>query len=67
MEQKILLLGNPSLYQVASPVTEDDMKNLPQIVQDLHDTLMAFRKNMVLDVPLQPLKSGYKNEFCICT
>ena len=44
MEQKILRLGNPALYQIASPVTGDDLKHLPQIIEDLHDTLMAFRK-----------------------
>ncbi|WP_312044924.1 peptide deformylase [Anaerotignum sp.] len=44
MEQKILLLGNPALYQVSTPVTEEDYANLPKIVEDLHDTLVAFRK-----------------------
>lgn len=44
MEQKILLLGNPALYQVSTPVTKEDYLNLPKIVEDLHDTLMAFRK-----------------------
>ena len=44
MEQKILLLGNPVLYQTASPILEEDFKDLPQIVRDLHDTLLAFRK-----------------------
>ncbi|KXL53533.1 peptide deformylase [Anaerotignum neopropionicum] len=44
MEQKILLLGNPALYQVSSAVGEDDYSGLPKIIEDLHDTLMAFRK-----------------------
>lgn len=44
MEQKVLLLGNPLLYQISSPVTEDDFIALPKIIEDLHDTLMAFRK-----------------------
>lgn len=44
MEQKILLLGNPALYQVSSPVTEEDYTALPEIIKDLHDTLVAFRK-----------------------
>lgn len=44
MEQPILRLGNPALYQIASPVIAQDFKNLPQIMEDLHDTLVAFRK-----------------------
>lgn len=44
MEQKILLLGNPVLYQVSTAVTEEDYPKLPKIVEDLHDTLVAFRK-----------------------
>lgn len=44
MEQKILLLGDPALYQASLPVTEADDSALPKIVQDLHDTLMAFKK-----------------------
>ncbi len=44
MEQKILLLGNPALYQVSTAITEKDFSTLPKIVEDLHDTLMAFRK-----------------------
>ena len=34
MERTILLLGDPALYEVSEPVT----------VEDLHDTLMAFRR-----------------------
>lgn len=44
MEQKVLLLGNPALYEVSSPVTKEDYASLSEIVEDLHDTLMAFRK-----------------------
>lgn len=44
MERKILLLGNPALYQISPPVTEEDWDELPKIIEDLHDTLMAFRK-----------------------
>lgn len=44
MERKILLLGNPALYETSRPVTDADWKDLPAIVADLHDTLLAFRK-----------------------
>ncbi|MCH4187792.1 MAG: peptide deformylase [Megasphaera sp.] len=44
MEQKILLLGNPVLYEVSTPVAKSDIPQLVPVIQDLHDTLMAFRK-----------------------
>ena len=42
--REILLLGNPKLYEVSEAVKEDDLKNLPPVVADLHDTLLEFRK-----------------------
>lgn len=42
--REILLLGNPRLYEVSEPVTEDDLKHLHPVVADLHDTLLEFRK-----------------------
>lgn len=44
MVREILLLGNPGLYQVSSPVEREEIGTLKAVVQDLHDTLMAFRK-----------------------
>lgn len=40
----ILLLGNPNLYEVCSPVKQDELLEMGAVVDDLHDTLMAFRK-----------------------
>jgi len=40
----ILLLGNPRLYEVSAVVGDDDLKDLPAVVADLHDTLLEFRK-----------------------
>jgi peptide deformylase len=40
----ILLLGNPRLYEVSGPVQEKDLKDLPAVVSDLHDTLLEFRR-----------------------
>jgi len=42
--KEILLLGNPRLYEVSEVVREDELKDLPDVVADLHDTLLAFRK-----------------------
>ena len=43
MKKEILLLGNPKLYEKSAPVTEAELTNLAPVIEDLHDTLMAFR------------------------
>jgi len=42
--REILLLGNPKLYEVSEAVKEGDLKNLPAVISDLHDTLLEFRR-----------------------
>ncbi len=42
--REILQLGNPQLYKTSGVVTASDLDNMPQIVQDLHDTMMDFRR-----------------------
>jgi peptide deformylase len=39
----ILLLGNPDLYRGSVPVAPGEMGTVPDLVTDLHDTMMAFR------------------------
>jgi peptide deformylase len=41
--REILLLGNPKLYEVSEAVQEAELKDLPSLVADLHDTLLEFR------------------------
>ena len=41
---EILQLGNPQLYRKSEDVTPSDLDRLPQIIKDLHDTMMDFRK-----------------------
>jgi len=41
--REILLLGNPILYEVCSPVSEAELPALRQDIADLRDTLLAFR------------------------
>ena len=41
----ILLLGDPLLYAVATKVPHEELEDLKQVVQDLHDTLLDFRKH----------------------
>ncbi len=43
MVREILLLGNPELYRVSSPVIKEEVSFIKETVNDLHDTLMDFR------------------------
>jgi peptide deformylase len=40
----ILLLGNPRLYEISEAVRQGELHVLRNVVTDLHDTLMDFRK-----------------------
>ena len=40
----ILLLGHPKLYAVCAAVRQDEVASLRPVVQDMHDTLMDFRR-----------------------
>jgi peptide deformylase len=42
--KEILLLGNPKLYEVSAAVRKEELETLKSVVQDLHDTMMDFRK-----------------------
>lgn len=42
--REILLLGNENLYKVCSEVSQNEIDKAKQVVQDLHDTIMEFRK-----------------------
>lgn len=42
--KEILLLGNPKLYTVSSVVEKTELNSIKTIVDDLHDTLIDFRK-----------------------
>lgn len=44
MVREILKLGDPRLYETSEPVTEAELPLLPQWVEDLHDTLMDYRR-----------------------
>lgn len=40
----LVLLGDPRLYEVCTPVTEADLPEVARIVADLHQVLMEFRE-----------------------
>lgn len=42
--REILLLGNEHLYEVCKEITADNLEKAKEISEDLHDTMMAFRK-----------------------
>lgn len=41
--REILSLGNPQLYKISKEVSQNAQDTIPDIVQDLHDTMMDFR------------------------
>ena len=42
--QDILLLGNPQLYEVSKPVLKEELFTVQSVIQDLHETMMEFRR-----------------------
>lgn len=42
--RELLLLGNPKLYEVSVPVEKAELDKMAGLVQDLHDTLLDFRR-----------------------
>lgn len=41
--RKILLLGDPKLYQPSAPVKREEMDRVQPVIEDLHDTMMEFQ------------------------
>ena len=42
--REILRLGNPQLYKISEDVTPSELDSISEVVQDLHDTMMDFRR-----------------------
>ena len=42
--REILQLGNPQLYRISEDVTKAELSSVPAIIEDLHDSMMDFRK-----------------------
>jgi len=40
----VLLLGNPRLYEISSAIEAAELSAIEPVITDLHDTLMAFRR-----------------------
>lgn len=43
-KKEILLLGNDHLYKVSEAITEDNLSKAKQVIDDLHDTIIAFKE-----------------------
>jgi len=43
MVREILLLGNSKLYEISTDINVDEMEEIKDVVNDLHDTLIDFR------------------------
>ena len=41
----ILQLGNPNLYKISEKIHKSELSDISVVVQDLHDTMMEFKKN----------------------
>ncbi len=41
--EQVLLLGNPRLYELSRPVTDDEMPDIKPVIKDLQDILIEFR------------------------
>ncbi|MDF2588451.1 MAG: N-formylmethionyl-tRNA deformylase [Anaerocolumna sp.] len=44
MIKDILLLGNSKLYEISEPVDESEITRLKDVINDLHDTLIEYRR-----------------------
>jgi peptide deformylase len=44
MKRDILLLGNPNLYEKSEEVRREELPAMKSVIEDLHDTMMDYRK-----------------------
>lgn len=42
--KEILLLGNPKLYEISTAIDEKTIDKARQVINDLHDTIVVFKK-----------------------
>ena len=44
MVKELLKLGNPQLYEISEEITREELPQVKNWIEDLHDTLMDYRK-----------------------
>lgn len=42
--KKILILGDPKLYELSEAVKREELEAIKTVIEDLHDTMMEFRR-----------------------
>ena len=46
--RQVMLLGNPQLYERSRMVREEEIEDIEPLIEDLHDTLMNFKKRFAV-------------------
>ena len=46
--RQVMLLGNPQLYERSRMVREEEIEDIEPLIEDLHDTLMDFKKRFAV-------------------
>lgn len=63
MVREILLLGNKQLYEVSEKVKKEEIHNLTSVIEDLHDTLMDYRRRYGAGRAIAAPQIGIKKRF----
>ena len=57
--RKILLLGNEKLYNISETIKQEELAEVKTVIEDLHDTLMDFRKTYGVGRAIAAPQIGY--------
>ena len=67
MERKILLLGDTRLYQASAPVHPAELADMPALIADMRDTILAYRRKMGAGRAIAAPQTGVcKRVLCMC-
>lgn len=67
MEREILLLGDMRLYEVSAPVTPSEVANMPALIEDMRDTILAYRRRAGAGRAIAAPQIGvFKRVVCVC-
>ena len=67
MEREILLLGDERLYRVCDPVHPEELADMPALIADMRDTILAYRRKMGAGRAIAAPQTGVcKRVVCMC-
>lgn len=67
MEREILLLGDERLYRVCDPVRPEELADMPALIADMRDTILAYRRKMGAGRAIAAPQIGvFKRVVCMC-